>query len=252
MLVQRVSHSSVRDYLKCPALFFYRHVLKLELDEKPIHLHFGKCLHRGLELYHKNGADPIQIFKDEFKPDDLADEDTKKYFELLEQGEKMLEYYLQNVDDYKLKLGIQVIKTEEKLMMEQVVDPSTKNKLLFDQLTGVIDFETADERLGDYKTSSHKYTQQEIDESMQPTFYYLLYYLEHGKLPKSFIYIVFLKKRKRDMIQILETNRTMEDITKLVEIINEIYAKVEKKQFDRQHDDSTYCDCLKYEELLKI
>lgn len=245
-MIERISHSGARDYLDCPLLFLYRHVLKLELPEKPIHLHFGKALHHGLELLEKEKANPLEVFQKDFTVDLIAREDLAMFLNLQEVGPAILKYHQEN------QLALDIVKTEEKLVFSDVKDPATGVKLAFKELVGVIDFETADGCLGDYKTSSHKYKQEEIDSSLQPTFYYLLYYLEHGKLPKSFIYVVFLKKRKRDMRQVLETTRTMEQITELIMLLNDIYSKVERKLFDRTHDQSKFCDCYRFEELLKI
>lgn len=245
-MIERVSHSALKDYLECPLLFLYKQVLKLELPEKPIHLHFGKALHRALELLEKDKVEPLPVFQKEFTSDLIAKEDLGTYLNLTEVGAKLIAYYLAN------KPKLDIIKTEEKLTFSDVQDPATGLALAFKEITGIIDIETADGYLGDYKTSSHKYTQQEIDESLQPTFYYLLYYLEHKTFPKGFYYIVFLKKRKRDMLQLLTTTRTAKQVTELIILLNVIYSKVERKLFDRNHDESKFCDCYKFENLLRI
>lgn len=243
----RVSHSSIKDYSACPLLFLYRKILYLELPYESVHLHFGKSLHRALELYSNGEKDYNGVFLNTFTPEKLEHKDLAKYYEFRETGLKMLEQYVQQNKSFDWK----VTKTEEKATFSNVEDPTTGTKLLFNEITGVIDFETNTGCLGDYKTSGHKYKQEEADSSLQPTLYYLLYWLKHKTLPKKFIYVVFLKKRKKDMIQILETKRTFKDITNLINTINKIYEKVEKEQFQRGHDSSTFCDCYKYEELLR-
>lgn len=236
----------MKDYLSCPLLYYYRHVLGIELPESPIHLHFGKSLHRALELYEKDKIDPIATFKTEFIADKLKDSDSAKFLELRLKGQEMIVYYLKNKPNYS------IIKTEEKIKMFNVIDPKSKIALKFEELTGIIDFEAEGDILGDYKTSSHPYTQEEVDQSNQPTMYYLLYFLKYKKLPKKFVYIVFLKKRKKDMIQVLETSRNFSDMTKLITLLNEIHAKVENKEFNRGHDENAFCDCFKFDELLRV
>lgn len=248
-MIERISHSAIRDYLSCPALFYYRHILKLRLPEKPVDLAFGKAMHLALELYQKFAVDPILTFCSNFSKDDT--DNIEKYLMLYEKGQDLLKEYLAQQELFKIA-KIEIVKTEEKLVMTDVIDPKTGTKLLFKELVGVIDFETKDERIGDYKTASKPYTADDILDSMQPTIYYLLYYLEHGKLPESFIYIVFLKKRKRDPIQILETARTFEDISQFILLANDVYRKVENKEFEKTHDEHAWCDCKKYEELLRI
>lgn len=243
----RLSNSWIKDYEQCPLLFFYRHILKLQLDKTGVHLHFGKALHRALELYQKEKADLITTFKQEFLPAKISDEETAKYLELRVIGQELLRQFPDSLAN-----KIEVTKTEEKLTFAGVVDPASKEKLLFTELTGVIDFETKDNRLGDYKTSGKPYTQEKVDSELQPTIYYLLYYLEHGKLPEGFIYVVFNKKRKRDAIQILETHRTLDDITAFILRANELYGKIERNEFERVHPEFERCDCYEYQKAVEI
>ena len=101
-MIDRVSYSVLRDYLECPLLFLYRHVLKLELPEKPIHLHFGKALHRALELQQKENADPIAIFQKEFTSDLIAREDLSTYLALIDVGVNLLKYNKANPLEFKI------------------------------------------------------------------------------------------------------------------------------------------------------
>lgn len=240
----RVSHSAIKDYQSCPLLFYYRRVLEIKLPENPIDLYFGKAFHKGLELLEAKKSNPIEVFKKEFLPDGV--ENKLKFYQLRNKGTQLLEEYMQHHPYLEIK------STEKFITKENVVDPTTGTKLKFKQLSGVIDFSTTDNKLGDYKTASKPYKQSDVDKSLQPTMYYLLYYLEYGKLPDAFIYIVFLKKRKSNPIQVLVTHRTMKDITKLIVLMNSIYTKVEQNKFPRTHNEHQFCDCWKYEELLKV
>lgn len=245
MRVKRVSNSHLKDYDSCPLLFYYRKILKLELPEKSIHLVFGSSLHKALELYNKEETDDIyEVFNKEFK-EDLIDQ-KEKFLEYQMKGIAFLKQYTEQFEE------LEVSKSEEKLTFKNVLDPETGESLLFNEITGIIDFELSDGTIGDYKTSGKKYTQEQVDTSDQVTIYYLLYFLEHGKLPNGFMYIIFLKKRKKDLIQIITTQRTFEDITKLVKKLNQLYQKVEEGKFERSHGEYSYCDCFKYDELLKI
>ena len=244
--IDKISHSALRCYLDCPKLFYFRYYLKLDLPENPIHLHFGKSLHKALELIdHKK---PEETFVQEFSDSKISNDDKTLYLDLRDKGQEMLKYYVSQKD----LLFLEIDKKEQMLSFTNVKDPETGKQLKFNRISGVLDFVTKDEIIGDYKTSSHKYTQEEIDASTQPTIYYLLYYLKHGRLPKKFVYVVFLKKRKRDMIQVLETQRSMKDITYLINLCNDTFDRIENKEFERNHDEHKFCDCFKYEEMLKI
>lgn len=246
-----LSYSTLRDYMSCPLLFYFRKYLRLQLPDKSIHLEFGSAIHKGLELHEAEGKDPLKVFKKEFRLEILNDEDQLKYHDFVESAERVLGDYKIQEEDIKEMHDIEITKTEEYFKIENPVAPDG-TKLKFKNLTGVVDLITKDKSLGDYKTSSKKYKQAEVDESLQPTFYYFWYWLTYGELPNRFLYIIFLKKHKTDKIQVLETTRTLEDINKLVHLANEVYTKVESKQFERGHDDHAWCDCFKYEELLEL
>lgn len=245
-MIEKISHSALRDYLRCPKLFYYRHVLKLNLPESPIDLVFGKALHKALEL--KDSKDMKKTFISEFKKELIDEKAHFKYEELSRKGLEFCERFRDEEDFLSLRIN----KTEHKISKTGIKDPSSGLALKFNELVGVIDFLSEDGSIGDYKTSSHTYSQKEVDESLQPTMYYLLHWLEYGTLPTKFKYVVFLKKRKTCPIQVLTTTRTKEDITNLIKTCNEVYDKVEKREFKRSHGLGEYCDCFKFEELIKV
>lgn len=217
-----------------------------------MNFHFGKSLHKGLELRATKEIDPVDTFKKEFKKDMLDDHDQLKHQEELENGIRLLEEYKLQEPFYNSVGAMKPIKAEEYFKLAGVKDPITNTPLKFEFMTGVVDAIFEDKKLCDYKTSSKKYSQEQVDESLQPTFYYLWYYTAYKELPKAFVYLVFLKRRKREPIQILETTRTKEDMSKLVTLCNEVYEKVEQRKFERTHSDFEYCDCMKYEQLLLV
>jgi RecB family exonuclease len=243
---ERLSYSLLKDYERCPLLFFYRHILDLELPIKSVHLVFGKSLHKALELYAAEQKDLDITFKEDFKIEDVEKEELAKFLEYRNTGLAMLEQFKE------ISKELKIVKTEQKILAQDIIDKLTGEKLKFRQLTGIIDFITEDKCCGDYKTSSHKYTQEEVDSSMQPTIYALLYYLTYKELPREFIYIVFLKKRKKDFIQILKTKRSFEDISAFITKANQLYRKIEERDFEKNHDDFGFCDCKQYTELLKV
>jgi len=244
MILDKISHSMYRDYLSCPKLFYYRHFLKIRPDDKPLPLHFGSALHAGLEAHHKGNGNIIDVFKREFTKDPLNEKDQLKYEDELANGIRLLNKYLEQEAFIRDNLDIQVITSEQYFALTDI-----KN-LLVPKVSGVVDFVTKSGALGDYKTSSKRYKQEDIDSSAQPTFYYLWYLNKFGKLPKEFIYVVFLKKIKKEPIQILSTQRTQEDINNLLTSINEVAIKVENAEFERPPEDQhpRWCDCWKYEE----
>jgi len=250
----KVSHSYINAYLKCPKLFYFRHILKLRPPKKPLPLAFGSALHKGLEEYEAKGADPIEEFQKafkfkeilfEFKGQELEESEAlDRYEEEIDNGIRLLEYFLEERENGSLQ-DYEVLHTEKRF--KTPIKSIGKKRCKADLLSGVVDVIRTDEKLVDYKTSSKKYNQKKVDESLQPTFYYLWYYLTYGKLPKGFIYIVFMKKRKSNPIDVLETHRTMKDLKELVDIINQVQTKVERGFFNRNHGRHAFCDCFKLE-----
>lgn len=250
-MVESISHSALRDYIKCPLLYFYRHVLKLEFKYKPLNLHFGSCLHSALEVYERDQKDPLIVFMNQFTPDVLSLEDKLKHEEYHTIGLKMLQQFKDERETLRDLYDLDITSCERRFSLENVVSPIDGTKLKFKRVNGVIDFETKNQAIGDYKTSSHKYKQEEVDESEQPTIYAMEKLFSQGKLPKEFLFIVFLKKRKKDMIQVIKTTRTKEDIHKLILKMNWVYDRIEKELFHRGHGDDAYCDCYLFDELVK-
>ena len=261
MSFEKCSHSSINSYVKCPALFYYRYILQLRPRKRPLPLVFGSALHKGLELYEQKRVDPITVFEKDFKYDEilwetykgepLSDEDALEKFEgEIDNGIRLLEHFLEERENKGGKLfDYKVLHTEKKF--KRTLDPIKGSKCRIKLLSGVVDVITKDEWIYDYKTSSKKYKQEDVDNplvNMQPTIYYIWYYLTYGKLPKGFKYIVFMKKRKKDPIDVITTFRTIKDMQVLYRTINQVKSKVDKKQFNRNHGKYAFCDCFKLEE----
>lgn len=245
-----MSYSGARDYLSCPLLYWYRHHCGYILPGRPLQLVFGSALHKALEMYHTKKKDPVDIFKSEFTLDAIDSIPAKKYKEELSNGIRLLAKYLGLAAD--LGLTKEITSSESKFSIP-LLNPSTGEQSKFcNRMTGIVDYMKAEQKtLGDYKTSSKKYTQEMIDESLQPTFYAYWYYMMHGELPAAFEYIVFRKNIKREPIQILKTARTMEDITALFYLIEEIAKKIDAGLFKRtRHEKYDFCDCKKYDEFI--
>lgn len=245
----KISHSDIKDYLSCPKLFYYRRYLKIELPYKPMPLTFGSCLHSALEWYEKKGSDPIKLFKKLFTEDKIEDDDMIRYYDEHENGIRLLEHFLEEREDGIL--SEYEVEQTEKRFYTRIRKLKVRSKIKY--LSGIVDMIQTDEALVDYKTSSKPYKQEMIDDKrfLQPTVYYLWYYLTYGRLPPYFRYIVFLKKRKREPIQVLDTTRTMDDLISLIKTINSIASKVESKEFPRTHAGYTFCDCFRYEKFLQ-
>ena len=250
--ISGISYSAIRDYKKCPRLYYYRRICKLKLPKTPLPLVFGKSLHLALELYVKDGRDPVEVFKADFTHDKLDYLDLDKFKEELDAGIHLLEFWKENNKVMLALEGFSINETEIPFELMVDKDPYTGLQLDLPPFKGVVDFTTDSDTdaLGDYKTSNKPYTKEMVDESDQPTFYYLWHLISRGRLPKKFFYIVFRKKIKKVPVSILSTTRNLKQISELLQDIVSVVRKIRAGKFDERHKEGEYCDCHLYEEML--
>ena len=250
-LLKSISYSAYRDYKKCPKLFYYRKVLKLKLPEDPLQLVFGKSLHLALELQVKERKDPVKVFQQDFTRDKLLSLDLVKFLEYEAEGIRLLTFWKEKRKEIMKPLG-KVSEAEIEFSIKVGQDPLTKLMLDIPPINGVVDFVLdGTNGIGDYKTSSKKYTQEIADTSDQPTFYYLWHLIERGELPKAFYYIVFRKNIKKEPIQVVSTTRTLTQVSNLLADIQSVIHSIDNREFSLRHTEG-FCDCYKYEEMLKV
>ncbi len=251
-LLKSISYSAYRDYLKCPVLFWYRKILKVKLLEEPVQLVFGKALHSALELMVRDGEDPVEVFDATFTEEQLASLDPVKFQFNRDEGIRLLSFWKENHVKMLKEQKMLIKKTEIPFEIKVDEDPLTKMKLSLPTIRGVVDFTTSDKGIGDYKTSSKKYTQEMVDSSDQPTFYYLWHYIETGALPTAFYYIVFRKKIKKEPVQILKTTRTLTQVSQLLGSLQSVVNSINNREFKLRHKKGEFCDCVKFDEMLTV
>ena len=173
MTLKSVSYSSYRDYLKCPLLYFYRRILWLKLPDDPIQLVIGKAFHTALEKMERDKKDPIKVFEQEFTKDKVKSVSVEKYAMEKEESMRLLAFWRDNRKMMLSLAGFSITEYEVPFKLKVDRDPLTGNRLNLPSINGFVDFVTDKGGIGDYKTSSKKYTQEMVDTSDQPTFYYL-------------------------------------------------------------------------------
>lgn len=265
----RISASAIRDYLKCQKLFYYRHVLKMRLPTKAIQLVFGGAFHSGIEgLY--IGEDPAEIFKKKFKiseidkPPDMSQDDFElKFKESREDGISMMNEWKEKAQAIHKEYNIPWKGVSEQYFENWWVHPESGERMAI-VVNGKVDRIADNADILEFKTSSKKYKQEDVDATGQGDVYCFARHNDRKlKSPKFFngisdrmIYIVFLKGRKKDRIQVLETKRTVNDYVRIYETIDLIIDAVKKKQEkDYKYGEGfmhKYCDCRKYEENLLL
>ena len=234
-------------------MFFFRRIMWLKQPNEPIPLAFGKAFHTALELFEKEGANPVRVFMREFTHSLVPHITAEKFSEERAEGIRLLQYWIDNNARIKKEEGIEITEHEVPFKLKITRDPLNGSLLNLPSVNGYVDFVTKDGSIGDYKTSKKKFHQSDVDESDQPTFYYLWHLIERGTLPESFIYIVYRKGIKRVPYQVLRTHRTIEQISELLRNIQSMVLDVEAKRYIERHNDSVrFCDCSMYEEMLRV
>lgn len=259
---ERITASMIKCYKTCPKLFFYQYVHSFRLPGKPIPLAFGNAFHEGVEAFYK-GEDPVAKFKEHFVKDGIRDihkpEILLKFTDNLNDGIAMMEYWRDNA---------KAIHAVNEMPIEGTSEVPFKITWPYPVAGGIgelpIPFTGRFDRLAnvptiiEYKTSKKPYKQSDVDEADQASIYNYSYYLLNKEWPTEFFYVVFIKGRKNNPIQVLKTTRTKKSITDTYnmvgDILTEIAAKGTKERNYKYGEGfmHSYCDCKLYEKALLL
>lgn len=260
-----ISASAIRTYKSCQKLFYYQYVLGLRLAGKPIQFLLGGAFHKGLEAFY-DGKDPSKEFLKEYKFDEMRDisqylkdkgETKKSVFEDNKKiGLEMMKYWKEHAADIHKTYNISLKGKSEEKFHTWWNHPSSKKTRLPVSINGIYDRITSAHQILEFKTSNKLYKQEDIDTRDQASIYIYNYYLQYKVWPKEFYFIVFIKGRKNNPIQVLKTERTKEQTTQTYEMIelllNNLKGRTEKDYKYGEGFMHTYCDCKKLEESLLL
>ena len=256
-----LSASSLRTYKNCQKLFYYQYVLGLRLPKKPIQFLFGGAFHKGIEAYYDK-KDPIKVFLKEFDFKELRssgdrEKDKAVFAKNTEVGIKLMEYWKDHAAEVHQTYDIALKGTSEERFKGWWNHPSSKGRRLPVSVNGIYDRTTVAHQILEFKTSSHLYKQDDVDTRDQASIYIYQYYLQYGVWPKDFYFIVFIKGRKNNPIQVLRTKRTKEQLIQLYENIEltleSLKYKTEKDfKYGEGFFHDNYCDCKLFEKSLLL
>ncbi len=204
----RISYSYLH-LLACPYASFLRYQAAVRAPQNPYAAR-GSALHKALEMEHKDKKDfdlnnAIKIYKTEFLrivQDEDVFVDWPLYKKLESQGIDYLVIYANDLAEGKFPAP-SIVEREFVIPFEGI------------EIVGKIDVEQIEEEdvVVDYKSGSAKPDRWMLRHNLQFTCYAWAYLIEHGRLPAKLIWH-HLKDGSR-----LETERTMEDIEQLQQII---------------------------------
>jgi CRISPR/Cas system-associated exonuclease Cas4 (RecB family) len=260
-----ISASAIRTYMSCQKLFYYQYVLGMRLPGKPIQFLLGGAFHKGLEAFY-NKEDPEKAFLAEYKFEEMRDisdaqkkkGETKKsvFEENKEIGLQMMREWKKQAADIHKTYDIALKGKSEERFQVWWNHPGSKGARLQVPINGIYDRTTVAHQILEFKTSSKPYKQDDIDVRDQASIYIYNYFLQHKVWPKDFYFIVFIKGRKNNPIQVLRTERTKEEAAQMYEkielILNNLKGRTEKDYKYGEGFMHTYCDCKRFEEQLLL
>jgi CRISPR/Cas system-associated exonuclease Cas4 (RecB family) len=257
--IERISPSMITEYESCPKLFYYRSFLGLKLPQPMVHLDFGTAIHEAIDrLYNgrnKEGLwsddsaahEALKVFSQKFtRPSCESDSQFK---EMYEDGVQIIKEYWDE-KEVLLAKGFNPIKFEIP-GKDVMLNPETKEPLPI-PLSYRLDAILANHGVGEFKTSSAYYDNFEARSRPQSLAYVWVYFQKYGVIP-TLHYVVMIKKKKKDKLQHLSFKYEMADILLFDAKVRNIIDKITNREFDRPRvGHNRWCDCIKFEEALKI
>lgn len=253
--LERISPSMLGSYISCPLAFYYGYIAKIQLTTTKIHLVFGGAVHKSIEAMYNGHLAPMEVFKTEFKKEELDPEGAKMYAEYYMLGLEMLKNYFEFHPTLDAMYQLNAGKQEFKFKIP-VKNPIT-GQMSRIPLSGILDRITDGRRIIEYKTSKTKWKASETRFKIQSLLYNLWYYTVYEQIADETLYFVLLKKYKQtkrdDVIQVISYKPTLEDLAGAWEEVDFIIDKIESGHFERpMFGHANYCDCYKYERMLGV
>lgn len=225
------SYSAITQYLSCPLRYYFQRILRLPQATISSSLVFGSAVHSALATYHhalKVGEDLhrkyihlalTSTWSDENQqvPVQFKDGETKE--DLINQGIHLVDLYL----DREPPRGIVAVEQE-------IICPvfNSRGEYLEAPLVAIADLITRDgERVlvQEFKTAAKAYSEKDVAASLQASCYVQAVREMRG-YHASIEYTVFIKT-KTPKIQTLTTSRTVEDLARLGDIIEQVDQAVQ-------------------------
>ena len=242
------SVTQLNTYLACPYKYYLSYEEKLRWEKVPSGVAFGSAMHRTIEEFNKalgNGGmeetAAIAFFTDQWNTESGRDEiefrNPDEREQLMDKGRRLIQLYSQQFADMKPQ-------AVERSFRLPILDISTGAFEASRDILGRIDL-VADSGVIEIKTSGRSINQRTVDTSLQLTLYSWAYRMIFGSEEKSLKTVALLKTAK-PTVQIVETYRTTEDHSRLMELISQVIRAVELRVFYRNPATRYGCDGCVY------
>lgn len=219
-MIEHLSYSSINTFLMCSKRWQLKYIDKHPEETGP-NLIFGGAWHKMINLIIEGEKPKVawsQAFNAKLEEENVTGDWFIEYDVL---GQRM-------IDVPVIQEAIQQLKPLNNESVEKRVELKIPGMPV--PLVGYIDM--IDE-FGpiDFKTTARKWNQSQADQSLQPTIYIAsLYQAGLISLPATFRYIIFTKT-KNPVVQVLETERTIQDIYNLFDLVSDVWKAINKEAF---------------------
>ena len=283
--LDRITPSMLACYEECPRLFYYQDWLGLKMDEDRLHMDFGDAIHKALAWIHIKydnnfgGAWMGQTFdaiEDEFvhlwNLPKVSEQSYQKYMKTragresgFKSREELYEYFrddgllmLKSYWDMKEQMvaehehDLSEFEIPLKIEMHNPADPNDKLPIPLSMRIDAIN--RTHTKMVDFKTSGGRYDEVETRKKIQGQCYAFGHLMNTGQFIGRFDYTVLLKGRKGDdRVQVVKLEYDMADMVAFYQRVKNILTRIANREFERpSHGHPNYCQCLKYEEKLKV
>ena len=244
-MLKFITSSMLNMFFRCPEQFRRRY-LEGEIIPPGIAAAIGRSVHKAAEENHKH-----KLLKEEDLPKDYLQDFARDTYvkivenegvylapEELDQAKKIIAEGL----DSSVKLtGLYRDKIAPEIfpfLIEKEIHIKVNNfPVLF---RGTIDLLTKNFLIYDFKTGHKKWTEEQAENSLQPTFYWQMVKAVTGRSPEGFVFKVLIDKKEPE-IQTLVTKRTDEDFLVIIRMAEVVLKAVETGLFPPTNPSNWWC-----------
>lgn len=283
--LERITPSMLVQYMECPKLFYYRDWLGIRIPGDMRHLNFGTSIHEGIDrmydLYDFNfgGAWEGQEFEsvknafiekwskypidlEEFsrykcskkgKESSIASpEELHKH--MMDDGIAMLRDLWDQKELLVAEYGVDVKDIEIPVKMP-LINPNDTNDKHPIPISMRIDGRTKSNVTIEFKTSGGRYNEEDTRKKLQGRSYAFEEFQNYKNDNPRVVYVILLKDVKTDgkRVQVVDLQYDRADMEMYYNEVGAILQKIANREFNpplKGH--MPYCECRKYEELLKV
>lgn len=225
-MIDHLSYSAISLYLNCPENFRRKYIAKEPTITTPA-LVFGSAFHNTVEHYLLINRDRplVDIWPEVFTGAMVDNRGCDWGAETPEQYHNDGIRLLSSPDVVKMVDAIRLREDDNGPMIERKLELRVPGVPV--PIIGYMDIMTADGVPGDLKTSQYSWTQERARNELQPTFYLAALNQAGCTVPGLRFRHYVVTKAKKPQAQVLEHQRTWDEILWLYELIQRVWRAIE-------------------------